>query len=171
MARSRAAAKASKVEEELAPSLPASLELDSLIGYNLRRAHAVQKQRFAAVFGPFGIRPVTLSVLAAIRDHPNVKPAELGELLNIKRANMVPLLAELGGRGLIARRQSMSDRRAQLVTLTGAGKKLLERLLEIHGRLEGEVVRSFGAEESQQLLRLLKKFRQLSTDPDIAAAE
>ena len=28
MARSRAAAKASKVEEELAPSLPASLELD-----------------------------------------------------------------------------------------------------------------------------------------------
>ena len=39
------------------------VELDDLMGYNLRRAHGVQKSRFETMFGPLGIRPVTLSVL------------------------------------------------------------------------------------------------------------
>ena len=83
------------------------------MGYNLRRAHGVQKQRFEAVFGPLGIRPVTLSALGTIYDNPGITQADLGKKLNIKRANMVPVMAELEGRGLIARRPSDNDRRAQ----------------------------------------------------------
>src|SRR5262245_52482891 len=91
------------------------LGLEILIGYNLRRAHGVRKQRFAAVFGPLGIRPVTLSLLGMVYDQPGISQSELGKRLHIKRANMVPLLAELGMRGLVTRRPSDSDRRAQLV--------------------------------------------------------
>ena len=92
------------------------------MGYNLRRAHGVQQQRFAAVFGPLGIRPVTLTALGTVYDNPGITQAELGKKLNIKRANMVPVMAELEGRGLIARRPSDSDRRAHLVALTPAGR-------------------------------------------------
>jgi DNA-binding MarR family transcriptional regulator len=166
MARNRTNIKASTPHE---PSVRARGEpciaLDDLIGYNLRRAHGVQKQRFAAVFGPFGIRPVTLSALAVIHDHPSLKPGELGKRLNIKRANMVPLLAELGARGLIARRPCVTDRRAQLVTLTTAGKKLLRRVVELHDRLECDLIERLGARETEQLIRLLKKFRHLATAP------
>ena len=65
------------------------------MGYNLRRAHGVQKQRFSAVFGPLGIRPVTLTALGTIYDNPGITQADLGKKLNIKRANMVPVMAEL----------------------------------------------------------------------------
>lgn len=141
------------------------------MGYNLRRAHGVQKQRFAAVFGPLGVRPVTLSVLGTIYDHEEITQADLGKRLNIKRANMVPLMTELEGRGLIARRPSHTDRRAHVVTLTPAGRKFTTRLLDLHKRLEQDLARSLGPREHEQLLQLLKRFRRLAPEPDLTDLE
>jgi DNA-binding MarR family transcriptional regulator len=159
--------KASKVPGTSAPPRAFGGGLDELIGYNLRRAHGIQKQRFDAAFGRLGIRPVTLSALGTIYEHPDIKQADLGRRLHIKRANMVPLLAELVARGLVSRRPSESDRRAQLVKLTPAGRKLTAQLLERHDRLEADLMRSLGAKESKQLLELLKKFRRLSPKPEV----
>jgi len=141
------------------------------MGYNLRRAHGVQKQRFAAVFGPIGIRPVTLTALGAIYDKPGITQAELGKKLNIKRANMVPVMAELENRGLIARRPSDTDRRAHVVGLTPAGQKLTLKLLELHRRLEDDLAKALGARERDLLLQLLKRFRKLATEPEIDDGE
>src|SRR5688500_2735580 len=66
--------------------------LENVLGYNLRRAHGVQRQRFAAVFAPHSIRPVQLSVLGLILDNPRLKQADLGRALDMKRANIVTLL-------------------------------------------------------------------------------
>lgn len=139
--------------------------LDDLMGYNLRLAHGVQKQRFATVFGPHGIRPLTLSVLGAIYDTPGITQAELGRMLNIKRANMVPVMAELQGRGLIARRTSDKDLRGLKVKLTPAGAKFTAKLLELHRRLEDDLCAAFGLRERDQLLQLLKRFRKLPAAP------
>jgi DNA-binding MarR family transcriptional regulator len=144
------------------------LGLEKLIGYNLRRAHGVQKSRFAAVFGPRGVRPVTLSLLGTVYDHPGIAQTELGERLHIKRANMVPLLAEFSASGLIVRRPSNTNRRAQRVYLTEAGKRLTAELLAMHEKLEADLVRALGERESAQLLGLLQKFGQLSQEPTVA---
>jgi DNA-binding MarR family transcriptional regulator len=141
--------------------------LDNLMGYNLRRAHGVQKARFAAVFGPLGVRPVTLSVLGTIYDNPGITQADLGKRLNIKRANMVGVMVELEGRGLIARRPSRSDRRAHVVALTPSGRRFTVQLLALHGRLEEDLVRKLGLRERDQLLALLKRFRRLAPEPDL----
>jgi len=137
------------------------------MGYNLRRAHGVQKQRFETVFGPLGIRPVTLSALGIIYENSGITQAELGKKLNIKRANMVPVMAELEGRGLISRRPSDNDRRAHVVALTPAGLKFTVKLLELHGRLEEDLAKALGTRERDQLLQLLKRFRKLATEPEI----
>jgi DNA-binding MarR family transcriptional regulator len=152
-----------------APKTPAfGAGLDNVMGYNLRRAHGVQKQRFAAVFGPLGIRPVTLSVLGTIYDNSGIKQSDLGKRLNIKRANMVPVMTELEGRGLIQRRPSDNDRRAHIVTLTPAGRKFTLKLLELHDQLEEDTVRRLGIRERDQLIQLLKKFRRLAPEPDFS---
>ena len=141
--------------------------LDDLMGYNLRRAHGVQKQRFSTVFGPLSIRPVTLSALGIIYENSGITQADLGKKLNIKRANMVPVMAELENRGLIVRRPSDSDRRAHVVALTPAGTKFTLKLLELHRRLEEDLARELGVRERDQLLDLLKRFRKLATQPTI----
>jgi DNA-binding MarR family transcriptional regulator len=137
------------------------------MGYNLRHAHGVQKQRFAAVFGPLGIRPVTLSVLGTIYEHPGITQADLGRKLRMKRANMVPVMAELEGRGLIARGPCEGDRRAHVVALTAAGTKLTLKLLDLHRRLEKDLAKALGLRERDHLLQLLKRFRKLPTEPEL----
>ena len=141
--------------------------LDDLMGYNLRRAHGVQKQRFEAVFGPLGIRPVTLSVLGTLYDNPGITQADLGKSLNIKRANMAPVMAELEGRGFIVRRPSDKDRRAQVVTVTPAGMRFTVQVLDLHRRLEADLARALGLRERDELLKLLKRFRKLATEPEL----
>jgi DNA-binding MarR family transcriptional regulator len=139
--------------------------LEGLVGYNLRRAHGVQKQRFASVFATHGIRPPSLSALGTIFDHPGISQTELGKKLHVKRANIVPLLAELEARALVERRTSADDRRAQLVFLTTSGKKFTKQMLELHRRLEEDLGRSLGPKERDQLVQLLKKFRRLAPEP------
>lgn len=144
------------------------LGLENLVGYNLRRAYGVQKQRFAAVFGPLGIRPVTLSVLGTIYDTPGITQADIGRRLNIKRANIVPLMVELEGRALISRRTSTRDKRAHVVALTPLGKRFTVKLLALHERLEEDLIRRLGLRERDQLLELLKRFRRLAPEPDLS---
>jgi DNA-binding MarR family transcriptional regulator len=145
--------------------------LENLIGYNLRRAHGLQKQRFATVFAPYSIRPVSLSALGTIFDHRRITQTELGKKLNVKRANIVPLLAELEGRGLIMRRKSRDDRRSQVVSLTAAGQKFTMEMLELHRRLEEDLVRNLGLRERDHLLQLLKKFRRVTPEPDVSETD
>ena len=144
------------------------LGLENLVGYNLRRAYAVQKQRFAAVFGPLGVRPVTLSVLGTIHDSPGITQADIGKRLNIKRANIVPLMVELEGRALIVRRASTRDRRAHVVTLSPLGKRFTVKLLALHELLEKDLIRKLGLRERDELLVLLRKFRRLAPEPDLS---
>jgi DNA-binding MarR family transcriptional regulator len=157
----------SKQSDGAAAASEPALDLENLVGYNLRRAHSVQRQRFAAVFGPHGIRPVLLSALGLIYEMPKIKQSAVGKMLDMKRANVVPLLNELEERGLIERRRSSQDRRAHEIELTAQGREQTRRWLEMHARLERDLVSGLGSEELEQLLRLLKKIRRLSIEPDI----
>jgi DNA-binding MarR family transcriptional regulator len=142
-----------------------SLDIESVTGYNLRRAHSVQRQRFAAMFAPYGIRPVQLSILGLLRDHPRMKQSDLGRTLEIKRANIVVLLDELEQRGLIVRKPAETDRRAYVLELTAPGRKLAANLLALHAQLEAEVEAQLGTRDRDRLIELLKKFRRLETGP------
>jgi DNA-binding MarR family transcriptional regulator len=142
--------------------------LDDLMGYSLRRAHGVQKARFAAVFGPHRLRPVTLSVLGAIFESGGIKQSDLGRHLVIKRANIAPLMTELEGRGFIARRSADDDRRAHIVVLTPSGRKFTAKMLGLHKRLEDDLARALGLRERDELLALLKKFRRLAPEPELS---
>lgn len=144
------------------------LLIDSLVGYNLRRAAARQRERFRNVFSPYDIRPVQLTALTVISKNDSLGQSALGKALDMKRANVVKLLDELQGRGLVERKPSTQDRRAYEIHLTPQGKKLTRELLAIHKKLEANLARSLGREELEQLVCLLRKFRQVDSDPKIS---
>jgi len=143
------------------------LRLEDLLGYNLRRAHVVQRARFASVFGPYRIRPVQLSILGLLHEKPKLKQSELIKALEIKAANIVALLNELEQRNLIVRQRTSADRRSRAVALTPVGRKLTGELLALHASLEESVTEYLSVTERDDLLRLLKKFRRAPTAPDL----
>jgi DNA-binding MarR family transcriptional regulator len=142
--------------------------LGQLAGYNLRRAHGVQQQRFAAAFGRYEMRPVLLSILGLIFHNPGLRQADLGRVLDIKRANIVTLLAELEERRLIRREPSPNDKRSRVLALTSKGDALTRKLLDRHDRFEEDLKKRLGAKEHAQLIKLLKAYRQLPMPDDLS---
>jgi DNA-binding MarR family transcriptional regulator len=141
--------------------------LDSLVGYNLRRAAVRQRDRFRNTFAPYAIRPVQLTALTIIFHNQPIGQSTLGKVLGMKRANVVKVLDELEARDLIRRERSARDRRAYDVHLTGDGLAFTQQLLAVHEKLEADLARCYGQDELRQLVELLKRFRHVDTEPQI----
>ena len=154
----------------VSPDDPGAVDMaliDSLVGYNLRRAAARQRERFRNVFTLYDIRPVQLTALTIILHNDRVGQSALGKAMDIKRANVVKLLDELQQRGLIERKPSTRDRRAYELHLTSKGTKLTRELLALHQKLEAKLALSLGCDELKQLVKLLRKFRSVDPAPDL----
>jgi DNA-binding MarR family transcriptional regulator len=112
---------------------------------------------------------VLLSALGLIYETPNLRQSDLGKMLDVKRANVVTMLDELEQRGLVKRRRSNQDRRAHEIELTARGREQTRQWLELHARLEEDLVKGLGLRERDQLLVLLRKIRRMDTEPDLEA--
>ena len=131
--------------------------LESLVGYRLRRASNAVMADFMAEVGALGLRPALFAMLAVARENPGINQSALGRALGIQRANLVPLIAELAGRGLIERRPAQRDRRAVAIHLTEGGEALLaeaERRVRPH---EERMLRHLNREERETLRDLLNR--------------
>lgn len=137
--------------------MPDSGALDTLIGYNLRRAAAVMLNDFDVEFAEASLRPTTFGMLATIDDHPGISSAELGRVLSIKRANMVPLIAELEKRGLIERRDHAEDKRIQVLFLTTEARSAMPKWRQKALRHEDRILLQLTKRERATLLRLLQR--------------
>jgi len=99
--------------------------LTNLAGYLLRRASNAALADLNARLARLNLRHADVAMLMLIESSPGVTQSAAGRVLDIQRANMVPFVARLEGRGLIARRQV--DRRSQSLELTRRGRALLNR--------------------------------------------
>lgn len=101
--------------------------LACLPGYVLRRAANAMTAELADQLAIIGLRISEASVLLLIGARADMTSAEIGKILDIQRANMVPLLARLEQAGLIARLPL--DRKSQAIMLTQ--KVGLPRLVQV----------------------------------------
>lgn len=108
------------------------------LGYMLRRASAVMMAHLGASLAPLDLRPVEATILLLIGANPNCSQSDLGRLLGIKRANMVPLIAGLVAKQMISK--SVGGGRSHALSLTAAGETArgaAEKIMDaVDGRYE-----------------------------------
>ena len=102
------------------------------LGFKLRMAQVAVFRNFMAAFKPYDLRPGHYSALKLIGVNPGMRQQRLGETLEIKRPNLVLLVAELEGRGWIERRRSKSDMRSYALHLTEEGQALVDIADQAH---------------------------------------
>lgn len=88
------------------------------------------------------------------------KPMTLGELsqrMMVSNGNVTGLVERLVGQGLISRRPSPEDRRAQLVSLTAEGRRFFRAMARANGDWIADILADLSAEEIETLMRLLAK--------------
>ena len=78
-------------------------QLETLLGYQLRRASSVLMSDLAERLAELGLRTTEASILVALEAEPLITQSEIGRRLAIQRANMAPLIAGLTARALIER--------------------------------------------------------------------
>ena len=131
--------------------------LGSDVGYLLRRAQLTVFADFGETLGELELRPGQFAVLTVIDHNPGVTQSEVCELLGIQRPNFVAVIDDLEARGLARRTSSAADRRSNSLTLTPAGKRLLQRAVELQRDHESRLARRLGPGGRQALLDLLSR--------------
>ena len=134
--------------------------LESLLGYNARRASLAVIEVFLERMAPYGLRPVDFSVLSLITHNPGITSRQLCNALGILPPNLVGLVGGLEKRELIQRRPHPHDGRAMGLHLTPAGQKLMQGAERTAAELETEVASRLTPGEQRTLMRQLKKVYQ-----------
>lgn len=139
--------------------------LETLAGYNARRASLTIVSLFMERMAPYGLRPVDFSVLTLVAHNPGITSRQLCNALDILPPNFVGLLKGLEKRDLIEKREHPSDKRAQGLHLTPAGQALQAQAQHTARELETDAVAGLTPAEQVTLNQLLRKVYSTARKP------
>jgi DNA-binding MarR family transcriptional regulator len=145
-------------------------DLDSsaigVIGRISRLARELE-QRLEPVYREHGLEPGWHDVLATLRRSGppyRLRPTELTSAVMLTSSGTTKRLDRLEQARLIARAPDPDDRRGTLISLTPAGRDLIDRLTDAHMENERRILRALGAADQRRLADLLRKL-QLGLPP------
>lgn len=121
--------------------------LANLPGYALRRAANAMMTDLSARLSRLDLRIAEASVLLLVETRHNMTSSKIGRMLDIQRANMVPLLARLDAAGLIERLPI--DRKSQAIVLTSAGLTKLAKVQELTAQFESDLIARIPSEHRE----------------------
>jgi DNA-binding MarR family transcriptional regulator len=147
------------VKKSLTKSLDLSY-LESLMGYNARRAALAIIEDFNLRMVEIQLKPVEFSVLSLISRNPNISAKEICSALFILPPNIVSLLKSLESRGLISRQIDDKDKRQIALSLTNQGKLLIKKAEKMATQSDKLTTQHISSSEREQLISLLKKIYQ-----------
>ena len=131
--------------------------LESLLGYNARRAALSVIEVFLQRMAVYDLRPVDFSVLSLITHNPGITSKQLSNSLNILAPNLVAMVNGLERKGMISRQPHPHDGRAMGLHLTDSGLEIMRQAEKTASELEIESTPNLSTSERKTLLRLLQK--------------
>lgn len=131
--------------------------LETLIGYNARRAALAVIGEFLEQMAVYDLKPVEFSVMSVVLHNPGVTSRQLCAALDILPPNLVGLIQLLETRGLIERKPHPYDGRAVGIHPTDEGEALMIKAEVTAKELEMNVGSKLTPNQVQTLVTLLQK--------------
>lgn len=126
----------------------------------LSRVSRIFERLVEDLYGEFGLNQSQFGVLAALRRAGPpycLSPTALYNSLLISSGAMTNRLERLSAAGYIERVPDPEDGRSMLVSLTPAGKRMIDRMLRHHYDNERRLLAALTAKEQEQLAGLLRR--------------
>ena len=116
-----------------------------------RRVRSRLRERFATTLPRFDL-------MAQLYRAPKAMTlGELSQRMMVSNGNVTGLVDRMVEQGLVSRRPSPKDRRAQLVSLTAQGRRFFATMARTNGDWIGDMFAELSQEDIETLLRLLAK--------------
>jgi MarR family transcriptional regulator, transcriptional regulator for hemolysin len=116
-------------------------------------SHALETE-LAARLAELGITPRGRCVLAAAAA-AELTQTELAERCNLDKTTMVVTMDTLERAGLAERRTSAADRRARIIAVTGAGRRMVDETERVVREIYEDVLHSLPGNESDAFVNAL----------------
>jgi DNA-binding MarR family transcriptional regulator len=131
-----------------------SIPLDDLLGYQLRRASAAMLAQLIAGYNELDIKLAEASALILIEANPGLKQSDIGRILDIKSANMAPLVSFLEKQNYVERKQL--DGRSQALYLSKQGKTIARKIGQCNDENEKWLLSKLSEGDKRVAIKLLK---------------
>lgn len=131
--------------------------LESLVGYNARRASLRLVGVFSQAVQGHALKVVEFSMLSLIKANPGITSRHLCQCLDLLPPNAVSLVNQLIRLGYVAKQTLAHDRRATGLYMTPQGHALTEALEAQIAQAEAAYLHRLSPTEQRQLIRLLQK--------------
>ncbi len=115
--------------------------------------------------GELGMRAPEFAVLHQLAEAGPISQQALGRALRIHPSNLVALIDDLEGAGLLTRRRDSADRRRYLLELTAQGRRRLEQAERVAFEAEGEMLAPLNSAERETLRGYLTRLAGHSCAP------
>ncbi len=123
-----------------------------LLAKAYQKAHATLRRNLA----DYGLTPIQILVLEALRQEEGVSAGELGKKLVLDSATLSGVLDRLAERGWIVKETDSTDRRSLKLYLGERAHELAGPLSEVMGKVNEEIMNGLTFEERVLLKRLLR---------------
>jgi MarR family transcriptional regulator, lower aerobic nicotinate degradation pathway regulator len=124
-------------------------------GFLVRRLHQIHISLFMEACAEFRITPLQYSVLSILAASGPTDQTKLAAAVALDRTTTTGIVKRLHARRLMRRVTSEKDRRAQLCSLTEAGKTLLMCMESSARKAHRDTMAPLGRHDRTTLLRLL----------------
>ena len=124
---------------------PDALDLTACTCANLRKAARVVTQAYEAALQPTGLKATQFTLLATLSKRGDLPLTRLAEALVVDRTTLTRNLKPLVGKGFVGVGQD-EDQRVRSISLTDAGKDILDEALPLWRKAQSRLVESFGRE-------------------------
>lgn len=135
------------------------MERIEMAGHLIRRLHQQSTQAFQARTQAAGLdlTAVQFAALDAIAEQPGIDQAGLAARIGFDRATIGGVIDRLEAKGQVQRQVGTQDRRARLLQLTPAGKRLLTACRPVVEALQADILAPLSRAERSAFLALARK--------------
>jgi homoprotocatechuate degradation regulator HpaR len=130
----------------------------------LLKAREVVMSRFVPVLRSENISPEQWRVLRVLMESDHVDATTLAERGVLMMPSLSRMLRSLEQRALISRKSDPEDQRRSLISISGKGRQLFERLAPVNEMAYAEIEATLGEERLERLYQLLSESIELLDD-------
>ena len=130
-------------------------QLEFLLTELVRQQVRVYNSRFRAT----GLNQSQVAALIHLERIEQLSQSDLARRLGLRKAAAGTLIEGLEGKGLVERARGREDRRVQLVSITDAGRRVVEDVDQMAEQLGNDYRQGISREERAQFVATLQRLR------------
>jgi DNA-binding MarR family transcriptional regulator len=131
---------------------------------NIYYSASCLKKKADEFFRPFGLTDVQFNLMMLLKHQSDrdegLSQAQISGMMLVNRANITSLIDRMEKADFVVRTPAPSDRRSNIVRLTGRGKKLLAKIEPLYTKEVKRIMAALKQDEQKTVIEMLVKIRE-----------